>query len=266
MKSARHGALALLHKGTERRYSLDGEKDLVIGRQTGDLIFDHDPKLSGKHCLIRAAGDDFVIHDLKSRTGISINGSALPQGKACVLKPGLEIAVGNQLFLVVDEKPNAGRASEHLLTALALVALLLGSAAVFEFFPGTLSRAVSAAKPMNVDQELQEAYTHYRNYGESMREHKLSNEQSLSYLENDLIPRFKSLHNELQAIDVSHHELTPHREFQRRMAGTLLGQTIAMANYIKTKDIRYSVEIEQYNQVMRLLNEEYAKRQSANTK
>jgi predicted component of type VI protein secretion system len=92
--------LTLIHQKTRQRYPLTG--DVVIGRSHGTLIFDHDPKLSSKHCLIRRTDSGFTIFDLKSRTGIQINGHHLPADKACVLKGGTVITVGDQVFVVED--------------------------------------------------------------------------------------------------------------------------------------------------------------------
>jgi len=97
MKSAPRN-LSLLHVRTHQRYPLQG--NLVIGRATGDLVFDHDPKLSSKHCLIRDTEQGPAIYDLKSRTGVFVNGAHLPQDKACLLKVGCEITVGDQSFTV----------------------------------------------------------------------------------------------------------------------------------------------------------------------
>ena len=90
--------LSLLHRRTHQRYPLHGK--MVIGRASGDLVFDHDPKLSSKHCLIRETEDGPAIYDLKSRTGVYVNGAHLPQDKACLLKVGCEIQVGDQAFTV----------------------------------------------------------------------------------------------------------------------------------------------------------------------
>jgi pSer/pThr/pTyr-binding forkhead associated (FHA) protein len=261
MKSARSEGLILIHQRTRETYSLRPGTDFVIGRQTGQAVFDHDPKLSGKHCLIRALDNGFAIHDLKSRTGVWVNGSALPQGRACLLKPGHEIKVGDQTFRVGQSQKGGLRSQTLPLLALGALTLMAGVLALFSALKS--ETAVDPARPANIDQEMREAYAHYRQYGESARQHKFTRDQSLAYLEKDLIPRFRSLHNELQAIEVANHKLPPNREFQRRMAGTLLGQTIATANYIKTGDIRYSIEIEEYNRIMALLNEEYSQRRSA---
>lgn len=116
--------LTLIHRRTHQRYPLHG--NLVIGRASGDLVFDHDPKLSSKHCLIRETDQGPAIYDLKSRTGVFVNGAHLPADKACLLKAGCRITVGDQMFEVRD---NEGSAFESLLR-LRLVVAAMAAAAV----------------------------------------------------------------------------------------------------------------------------------------
>ena len=104
--------LTLIHRRTLQRYPLHG--NLVIGRATGDLVFDHDPKLSSKHCLIRETEDGPAIYDLKSRTGVFVNGAHLPADKACILKIGCEITVGDQSFDVRADPDAPGAAAAEL--------------------------------------------------------------------------------------------------------------------------------------------------------
>lgn len=93
--------LFLVHQKTAQRYPLLG--DFIIGRSDGHLVINNDPKLSSKHCLIRSTPSGFAIYDLKSRTGVVINGSPLPRGKACLLRSGAVITVGDQKFIVETE-------------------------------------------------------------------------------------------------------------------------------------------------------------------
>ena len=118
MKSAPRN-LSLLHTRTHQRYPLHGS--LVIGRAAGDLVFDHDPKLSSKHCLIKDTEAGPAIYDLKSRTGVFVNGAHLPTDKACLLKAGCEIKVGDQSFTVEDDQRSSTQALVLTVAALSAV-------------------------------------------------------------------------------------------------------------------------------------------------
>jgi hypothetical protein len=268
MKPGSSDALALLHRKTRRRYPLDGG-DLVIGRSTGQVVFAQDPKLSGKHCLIRKTPEGYAIHDLKSRTGVTINGHHLPAGKACVLKPGQDIRVGDQDFRVIVAPARSRGAARSPWFIAAMATVLLATGALFmltalrpaALAPSPTRRSHPGPLPSvsRIETELQDAVRRYKSFGESLRLHRLTEQQTLDYLQRELIPRFSSVHNELQAYRPPRPETAGHIDLQRRMAGVLLGQVTAMANYIKTKDMRYSLELNQYNRAMEVLNEEYAK-------
>lgn len=252
--------LVLIHKKTKQRYPLRGQ-DFVIGRSKGDLVFDHDPKLSSKHCLIRLTEQGFAIHDLKTRTGILINGIALPAGKACILKVGNEVTVGDQEFLVGEEKRRPRKGPRRLGTAtlVAGLALVLGLGVAMSSVNSRNGASAPTPPPASlsaIENEMGEAIARLQTFGEAVRSHQITEEQSLESLRQDLIPRFASVHNQLQAYRPHKGEPSAQVDLRRRMAGVYLGQVSAMANFIATKDARYSIELGEYNRQMQTINEQ----------
>lgn len=253
-------SLVLIHKKTKQRYPLRGV-DFVIGRAKGDLVFDHDPKLSSKHCLIRLTEQGYAIHDLKTRTGVMINGIALPAGKACILKPGAEVTVGDQHFIVGEEtraRPRPGPrplvvGAGVAITLVLLVGLGLALGPSAKRDPGI---APAPADFNTIQVEMLEAVGRLQSFGEAVRTHRMTEEQTLEALRQDLIPRFQSVHNQLQAYRTRKADKPEHVDLQRRMAGVYLGQVNAMAKFIATKDARYSVELGEYNRQMQTINEQ----------
>lgn len=75
-------------------FGLD-KSQTTIGRTTGDLVFAHDPYMSGTHARIVAQPGRFILQDLKSRNGIyrRIHGEI-------ALQDGDEFFLGEQRFRV----------------------------------------------------------------------------------------------------------------------------------------------------------------------
>ena len=65
-----------------------------MGRDPASGIPLRDPGVSRRHALLRADGDDVVITDLGSRTGVRLGGARLEQGAALPLRGSGEIALG----------------------------------------------------------------------------------------------------------------------------------------------------------------------------
>ena len=75
---------------------LQPNKPLLIGRKRGDLKLD-DPLVSGQHCRISYNNKRYVLHDLRSTNGTTVDGRLV---RECVLRPGAEITVGNNRLIL----------------------------------------------------------------------------------------------------------------------------------------------------------------------
>jgi hypothetical protein len=77
------------------------KSEMVIGRESGDVVFTDDPFLSRRHAVVRAQdvasaqpnGVSFVLADLGSS-----NGTFLRIRNEVRLRPGMHFRVGQQLF------------------------------------------------------------------------------------------------------------------------------------------------------------------------
>lgn len=95
---------------------LNPKESLIIGRREGNLLLD-DALISGKHCQIVFRGADFVLQDLGSTNGTTVDGRLVREH---VLKPGNEVTLGSTRLLmfaghegatVADEAENADMAA-----------------------------------------------------------------------------------------------------------------------------------------------------------
>src|SRR5271155_380041 len=84
-----------------KRHELPGK--VVIGRSTTVWLTVPHPSISRKHAeLAPNASGEWVITDLESRNGTTVNGSPVKQR---VLGDGDQIAVGEVVIRFVDEVP-----------------------------------------------------------------------------------------------------------------------------------------------------------------
>lgn len=79
-----------------RTLPLELDKPLLVGRSRGDVVLD-DPLVSGAHCRIVSRRGRFVVQDLGSTNGTSVDGRRVQDA---TLEAGMELAVGSTRFLV----------------------------------------------------------------------------------------------------------------------------------------------------------------------
>ncbi len=68
-------------------------RDLGIGRERGDWIFNYDPSMSGLHAEVRSEDADFVILDADSRNGVAVSVRDKVQ-----IQPGSRLLVGDKMI------------------------------------------------------------------------------------------------------------------------------------------------------------------------
>lgn len=75
---------------------LKPRETLLIGRREGNLLLD-DALISGRHCQILFRNGEFVLQDLGSTNGTTVDGRLVREH---VLKPGNEIALGSTRLIL----------------------------------------------------------------------------------------------------------------------------------------------------------------------
>jgi hypothetical protein len=78
----------------EGRRLLLGEETVTIGRLPECTVTITDPRASRHHAEVRPSGNGYVVVDLGSTNGTSLNGAAVGAGPGRVLEDGDEITVG----------------------------------------------------------------------------------------------------------------------------------------------------------------------------
>ncbi len=113
-------------------FSLEGG-EITIGRETSNAVVINDPEVSRKHVRMYMQGDRFIIEDLGSTNGTSVNGQRLVS--PYLLQPGEIITLGENTHLLfestaidpdatvasirsaVAEQPTSSPSYEHPITA-----------------------------------------------------------------------------------------------------------------------------------------------------
>ena len=86
----------VVQSGPDRGKTFPVTKDrFVIGRKTGDLIL-NDPEVSGSHAALEIAGTTYLVRDLQSTNGTSLNGEKVDEAEVKHLD---EIGVGKSVLI-----------------------------------------------------------------------------------------------------------------------------------------------------------------------
>ena len=90
-------------------------KQFILDQQTTiggsfrcNIVLVKDPAVSPQHCLIRAEGEGFVLHDSGSATGTYVNGGAITSQ---LLRDGDVIGVGGAAFVYNEMAAKRGLTS-----------------------------------------------------------------------------------------------------------------------------------------------------------
>ncbi|MEI6788099.1 MAG: FHA domain-containing protein [bacterium] len=92
--------------GKRHEVLLSGRASLTFGRSPEATIIIPETRISRIHAEIRAWDQDFVIKDMHSRNGITVNGI---HADVAVLKPGDVIRIGSHEFTVEQEATKGTR-------------------------------------------------------------------------------------------------------------------------------------------------------------
>jgi pSer/pThr/pTyr-binding forkhead associated (FHA) protein len=80
---------------------------VLIGRQSDcDVILDNSRKVSRRHCAIAQVNDRFMIRDLESMNGVTVNGNRVKREAA--LQVGDEISFGDVRYVLRDTNAAKG--------------------------------------------------------------------------------------------------------------------------------------------------------------
>ncbi len=87
----------LLKKGEMKKYRIYPEREFYIGRSPTlcDVVLDN-PKISWQHAKIRPETEGYILYDLASETGVSVNGRRIFRYP---LKNADRIRIGKDIFL-----------------------------------------------------------------------------------------------------------------------------------------------------------------------
>ncbi len=99
-----------------REYLLD-QPVVTIGRRDENTIVIKDPTVSRKHAEVRRDGDDFVLVDKQSTSGVLVNGQPI-QGEQ-VLQDGDRIAIGTSATFLLQLQPTEAKTISFSHTDLA---------------------------------------------------------------------------------------------------------------------------------------------------
>ncbi len=111
-------------------FALPANEQLSIGRDSGNTLPISDPSVSRRHCVIEWEAGHFKIHDLESRNGTLVNGSAVEHH---LLTHGDQIEIGDSAFVFLTEDTEDG--------------VLPGQV---EFDDGSLARSTVRLRPSDV--------------------------------------------------------------------------------------------------------------------
>lgn len=76
----------------------------TLGRSPDNALVMDDPTVSGRHALIQAEAEGWVLQDMDSTNGVRVNGR---REREATLQPGDRVQVGTHELVLVAELPEA---------------------------------------------------------------------------------------------------------------------------------------------------------------
>jgi len=109
--------------GRQERREL-GDKEVLIGRQAGADVVLPDAFISRRHAIVRKVGDGYVLEDLKSAHGTSVNGERVAT-KLLSNGDRIELADGRLELQFWAEEPGSAAATFDRMTGLEKISCIL---------------------------------------------------------------------------------------------------------------------------------------------
>lgn len=268
--------LYLVHQETGQRYAVGQE--VIIGRSSGDIIFNDDIKMSSHHCRIFRTPQGLGLHDLGSSNGTYLDGIRLNPEKVYVFKPGSSLSVGYQYFKLEElnvtrpatrkrrpkQKPPPLKSFDWV--SLFITVLIIGSILYLAHrYQNSISNYVRLPRlqllsPLNlVEIEMKAAFTEYANLGRAHTSKKIGDKELAYGIRNNLVPRLTASYEKLGVLKPSSEFERRKIEVNRKLILALRDQVVAMAKYAETKNPNLAKEIERLSAVAAAANEEAQK-------
>jgi pSer/pThr/pTyr-binding forkhead associated (FHA) protein len=266
----------LVHLETGQRYPVGDE--VVIGRNSGDILFPDDAKVSTQHCRVLKTPQGLAVHDLDSSNGTNLDGTKLDPKKAYVFKPGSVLSFGAQELKLLETSPaklmsRPRRKSKSrrrrkkkgglldIQTFLALV-LIAGAGSImlkpyfhqlslahFQFPKKTevpeIKIEVMPTPLELVEREMRAAFAEYKEIGNQQMLGKIGDRELSAALRTKLIPQLSATRSKIEA--------------NKKLLTAVIGQVTAMMGYADTKQAKFQHQLEKFSEQVEVINEEVQK-------
>ena len=269
--------LYLHHVELGQRYPIS--EDVIIGRQSGHILFPKDSRLSNQHCRIfQSPEGGLSIRDLGSESGTVVDGRLLSPEKSYNIRDGTLIAVGAQMFKCVEpqnhpvrrKKKKRLKSGTDLSLLFGLVLVIAAGAFVAQYqkpiLPKLKHYAALALNAFNfqtppapmespqppaitspfeiVYKDVEGAYQQYRQIGAEVQAGSMNKKAMAAEFRNSLIPKFQAVHAKLAVLKPSKESERRRIEVNSKLVAVIIKQITAMASYAETSNPKYSVIIE----------------------
>lgn len=272
----------LVHQETGQRYPVGEE--VVIGRNSGDILFPDDPKVSTQHCRVLKTQLGLAIHDFDSSNGTALDGVKLDPKKMYALKPGNVITIGQQQLKLQETAPakllTRKRSSRKrrkrkkggfldVQTFLALLLIVGAGSIIAKPYLSNLNFSLPQAQkeaapppievmptPLElVEREMRSIFADYKELGNGHTLGRIKDREVSTELRTNLIPRLTTARSKMEVLRGQNDWEKKKIEANIKLLSALVGQTTAMMNYAVTKDAKFSQQLEKFSDQVDAANE-----------
>jgi hypothetical protein len=257
----------LVHSETGQRYPVVNE-DVVIGRNSGDILFNEDPKLSAQHCRLVMMPGGLGIHDLDSANGTYVDGTRLGAEKVYALRAGVRIQAGAQEFQLIEafkkrkpRKRRGHRRNEAPFPWSLFFIVIIATIALVRYWP--LRRADGPMTPVTlespysmIDKEFRAVVEDYKQMGAEVQSRHIEDKELARRLRENLLPAFKRVQSRLWAVKSDREVERRQLDLNRRIAEAVIGQLTAMEEQAEIHSPKSATLLKKYSQDLEKLSEE----------